>query len=172
MHIIKFYNLADHRTRNSPILGVSSNKLTSLPQSFGKLTKLWDIFIVDNQFTSIPQCIINLPNLINLIFDDNKITSLPENIGNLHRLEHLGLGDNQLTSLPESIGDLVHLRQFWLGHNQLQNLPQSFKRLTLLEGSDINITLEHPNVEVNDTLTSEESNDIDIFLNNNFFGND
>ena len=113
-------------------LWLHGNQLTSLPESFGNLTNLTQLWLDGNQLISLPEFLGNLTNLTTLHLEENKLTSLPEFLGNLTNLTTLHLEENKLTSLPESLGNLTNLTSLYLNHNQLTNLPESFGNLTNL----------------------------------------
>jgi len=114
-------------------LVLSSNQLTSLPESIGNLSNLQELALMNNQLTSLPESIGNLSSLIRLNFYNNQLESMPESIGNIGSLENLYLRENQLISLPESFGDLAALQYLELSYNQLLSLPESFGSLASLQ---------------------------------------
>ena len=116
---------------------MSSNQLTSLPESIGKLQALSKLYVSSNQLTSMPDSIGNLQALSRLYVDGNKLTSLPESFGDLQALWWLDVSHNQLTSLPEeSIGKLQKLLWLDVSHNQLTSLPESIGKMQKLDWLD------------------------------------
>jgi Leucine-rich repeat (LRR) protein len=137
------------------LFSLSDNNLTTLPESFGNLSSLKELYLEYNQLTSIPESIGNLSSLEKLMLDSNtQLTGeIPSWIGNLETLTHLGLSNNQLTgqipveignltnlislnlhstqltSIPESIGNLSSLEKLYLNHNQLTSIPESICNL-------------------------------------------
>jgi len=117
-------------------LDLKTNKLTSLPESFGRLTKLEYLNLGDNKLTFLPESIGKLTKLEFLKLDVNELnelTSLPESFGKLTNLKVLNLEYNKLTSLPNLIGNLKNLKILYLNGNNLTSLPESIGNLTKLE---------------------------------------
>jgi len=126
-------------------LDLSSNLLSTLPEDFGRLSKLKIFFASDNRFSILPKVLGDCPDLdilgfkanfiseipavslnINLrwlILTNNQIPSLPDEIGNCKRLEKLMLAGNALKSLPERMKDCRSLSLLRISANQLTELP-------------------------------------------------
>lgn len=125
-------------------LDLSGNQLSSLPDDFGKLSKLKTLFLSKNRFTALPEVLSNcdldiigfksnqiahisetcLPlNTRWLILTDNQISHLPDSIGKQHRLQKLMLAGNHLQSLPESLKHCQNLQLIRIAANQLTHLP-------------------------------------------------
>ena len=127
-------------------LYLHDNRLTSLPSSLERLTKLRYLNISENAFKVFPECVSSMSSLIELRVSDNYLTSLPNSIGHLSRLRELHLRNNKLASLPESIGKLQELRQIDLRGNPLVHLPTEIAALPRLEKLDLRwvVTLNPP----------------------------
>lgn len=110
-------------------LYLHANRLTSLPPSLERLTKLRYLSISSNGFVALPECICGMAGLIELRACDNQLTSLPESLGRLSRLRELHVRNNRLISLPQSIGTLLELRQLDLRGNPLTDLPAALAAL-------------------------------------------
>jgi leucine-rich repeat protein SHOC2 len=113
-------------------IDLAYNQLTSLPKDIGNLTSLLDLNLAYNQLTSLPKSIGNLSSLTILYLTGNQLVNLPVNIVNLANLTELHLKNNQLTSLPTLLGKLCNLDTLDLGSNQLTNLPASISHLSKL----------------------------------------
>ena len=114
-------------------LNLNSHKLTSLPESFGRLVNLRILYLYGNKLTSLPESFGQLRNLQTLKLGNNRLTSLPECVCQLENLQTLDLCDNQLARLPKSFGQLINLQTLYLYGNQLRSLPKSFSQLTNLQ---------------------------------------
>ena len=113
------------------------NRLTSLPLSMGRLTRLRYLNMSENAFRALPECICRMTGLIELRTSDNQLATLPDSICQLSRLRELHLRNNQLTSLPRSIGELTELRHLDLRSNPLADLPAGIAYLPKLEKLDL-----------------------------------
>jgi internalin A len=125
--------IEEARKNHSPILDLSLNSLTELPESIGQLTRLQGLYLYKNQLASLPEVIGQLTRLQVLDLNNNQLASLPESIGQLTRLQGLHLNNNQLASLPESIGQLTQLQELDLSGNQLASLPEALRQLESLK---------------------------------------
>jgi len=142
-------------------LNLSSNQLTTLPDSLGQLTQLTSLNLSDNQLTTLPDSLGQLTQLTELNLKNNRLTILPESLGQLtqltilnlkntqltllsefigqiERLEHLELSDNQLTSLPNSLAQCKQLKKLCLNRNKFTFLPDWLNKLTILQLLELN----------------------------------
>jgi Leucine-rich repeat (LRR) protein len=118
-------------------LYLHDNELTTLPQSFRRLTRLRYLNLSQNAFETIPEAVTRMEGLIELRVNDNKLISISDRFGGLSRLRELHLRDNRLTSLPDCIGALSELRQIDLRGNPLTHLPAGLAALPRLEKLDL-----------------------------------
>jgi len=112
---------------------LDNNQLRSLPESFGNLRNLEELWMANNQLQTLPETFGQLTQLEQLCLSNNKLSTLSESFGNFDNLERLWLDDNQLSSLPETLGNLTRLDSLYLDHNLLSALPKSFRNLANLE---------------------------------------
>lgn len=128
------------------MLDLSQNHLSSLPDDFGRLSKLKIAFFSDNDFTVFPEVLSQCPQLEMIGFKSNKITTLsetalpvqirwliltnnrleklPASIGKCHRMQKLMLAGNQLTELPIELANCKNLGLLRISANQIQHFPK------------------------------------------------
>ncbi|CAN8253689.1 unnamed protein product [Cochlearia groenlandica] len=111
-----------------------------LPSTFGSLTKLTSLVVLENGFSgNIPTSLCDLTSLKRLVLAGNLFDgAVPDCFDGFKDLLILDLSRNSLSgTLPLSIGQMVSLLKLDLSNNQLQgNLPQELgflKNLTLLD---------------------------------------
>lgn len=122
------YTLADTLER----LDMTNNKLSTLPDDFGKLKNLKILFLSNNNFTQLPSVLAKCPKLSMIGFRNNQIATVGENTLPL-TTRWLILTDNNIVKLPESMGDLHLLQKCMLSGNKLSSLPQSMSKCHNLE---------------------------------------
>ncbi len=88
------------------------NKLTKLPESFGKLTNLTYLSLSCDQLSELPESFGKLTNLTWLSLSGNQLTQLPKSIGKLTNLTRLELSNNPIKSLPPELSHLRHITKF------------------------------------------------------------
>ncbi len=139
-------------------LGLTFNKLTSIPGELSNLTDLDTLSLAGNRFTSIPAGIGSMTWVTHVLLQDNLLTefpaalttmtgvtqislernrmrgSIPSWIGNLSSLEILHVDDNQLSgSIPSELGGITSLGTLSLSGNRLSGpIPSELGNLTSL----------------------------------------
>lgn len=121
----------------SDFLYLHDNRLSSLPSSLARLTKLRYLNISENRFEELPNCVCEMGGLIELRASDNQLQALPESTGGLSRLRELHLRNNRLITLPEALCGLRELRQLDLRGNPLVELPECLTFLPRLDKLDL-----------------------------------
>ncbi len=111
-----------------------------LPNTFGNLTELKGLTLMDNQLSSLPQSMENLVKLKTLIITNNQLDDIKDfDFGSMaDSLQVLKLSHNELSDLPLSIGDLVNLELLHLDNNLLSSLPSNLGNLNSLRELIIN----------------------------------
>lgn len=107
--------------------------IKSLPNSFGELESLEELFIQGGKLTELPASFGNLQKLKKLDLRGNKLNYLPSSFGNLKSLEWLDLSQNNIKKLPRTFNRLKKLKYLSLAANQLEEFPEVIKSLTSLE---------------------------------------
>ena len=125
---IEIFDLAD----SLEVLNLSNNKLSVLPDDFGRLKKLRILFLSENEFKEIPEVLAQCPELTMIGFKSNQISLFPENALPL-KVQWLILTDNKIEKLPDSIGKLTKLQKCMLAGNRLHSLPSSMAACENLE---------------------------------------
>jgi len=114
------------------VLDMTDNKLSKLPDDFGKLKNLKILFLSNNNFTELPSVLAKSPKLSMIGFRNNQIATVPENSLPL-TTRWLILTDNAIEILPESMGDLHLLQKCMLSGNRLRALPSTMHKCHNLE---------------------------------------
>lgn len=112
------------------LLGLSGNRLQSLPTEIVNQTKLRELYLKQNQFEVFPPEICVLRNLVIIDLDENRLTALPEEIGSLIQLQRFYVAHNSLHALPESLCQCLRLSVLDVSYNRLHFIPFSLESLT------------------------------------------
>ncbi|XP_072025136.1 uncharacterized protein [Amphiura filiformis] len=124
-------------------LMLSNNKLTDdgiNATSFKGLVSLHKLGLSRNKLTTVPFFGQQLGNLSRLLLSNNKITSIPSGVfDNLYHLRMLDLGNNKIRDIRTgTFGQLKNLFRLVLSNNKITQIdPGSFDNLTAL--SSINL---------------------------------
>ncbi|XP_019175793.1 PREDICTED: receptor-like protein kinase 5 [Ipomoea nil] len=124
---------------NLNVIDFSNNSLTgSIPEDFGKLTKLEGLNLFMNQLSGeIPVSIGRLPALSSIqLFMNNLSGELPPDFGRFSKLQRFDVSTNQLTgSLPDGLCDNKVLYVICAFKNKLTGeLPKSLEDCNTLRG--------------------------------------
>lgn len=116
------------------------DKITSLPDGFYSLKKVWQLCLGSTSITEIDPRIGNMTSIQELYLDGMEIDSLPEELGNLYQLETLDLSDSTITSLPNSFSNLTALTTLNLSGTQISEFPLCILSMSNLQSLDLSNT--------------------------------
>lgn len=153
---VVYLNLSENKLTNLPewfgrlenvaAIDLSENHFSDLPFWIKRLEKLEYLNLSNNQFAKVPDAIQSLTRLIRLNFSNNQIQALPPSMCKLFQLDELNCSHNQIASLPDEFANFHQLNLLFLGDNQLVSLPYSFRNCYRLRELDLsqNRFLEFP----------------------------
>ncbi len=116
---------------------LTGNRLQTLPESIGELSRLTFLDVQSNQLKRLPEALGCLTNLTTLSIQKNYIEELPWTIGLCTSLVEFNADFNQLKALPEAIGHLKSLQRLSVHLNSLKSLPTTISSLTNLTDLDV-----------------------------------
>ena len=91
----------------------------------------------ENKIRSIPSSLISLPNLKVLDLHKNRIREIPDGDYGASRMEELYLSYNGISSIPNTFFQLRFLKVLWLANNGISAPLSGFGKMTLLEELDL-----------------------------------
>lgn len=112
--------------RRLDTLVLSSQLLSHVPESFGRITSLIVLNLSNNRLEFLPDSIAGLVNLEVLDLQHNQLKLLPDSIGLLSKLNSLDVSGNQLRVLPASLGRCSALVELIANFNELEMWPSDF----------------------------------------------
>lgn len=115
------------------MLDLSNNKLTTLPPSLFEMRELQQLYVNNNPLTEIPAGIEKLQKLEYLECERGQIKIIPETIGNLPVLESLKLENNLIERIPIGITKSKSLKFIIMGNNRLKEIPAEIVNMSKLE---------------------------------------
>lgn len=126
-----------------------TNRITAIPESIGKLTKLSALFIANNLVTELPESIGNLESLTDLEVFNLNLTKFPTGITNMPSLISLSLALTNLTDEMawDGLKAMANgpagktLQLLYLDHNRLTKLPPEMNELRQLGLLDVSYNL-------------------------------
>jgi hypothetical protein len=113
-------------------LDLGGNALSSLPEDFGRLTRLRVLFGSGNRFAILPPALGDCAALSQLGFRGTGMREVPAE-ALPPRLRWLTLTDNAIATLPDALGRRPHLQKLMLAGNALAALPESLAEAPALE---------------------------------------
>ena len=114
---------------NMEILSAIGNNLSSLPNSFGNMVKLKEVYLNENILVRLSDSTCCLKCLEKLQLTGNQLQFLPEQFGELECLKSLIADENLLQKLPKTFGLLENLEELELGCNNLSSILEGFGML-------------------------------------------
>lgn len=130
-------NIGDLSTLPLYHLNLSENNIRTVPSSIGDLKQLRVLRLDGNALTQIPDEIGDLSGLINKLYlNDNYMTDLPISLAELP-VEVMYLQNNNLLEVPAQFGKLEHLKEIYLSNNQLTTLPVELADIDSLKKIDV-----------------------------------
>lgn len=127
-----FPNVIGNKYRNLEVLDFGGNAISSLPENIGNLQKLDTLIFEINQdsqkLTSLPSSFGNLKNLRYLRLSSMGVRHLPETFSDLTNLTYLNMSGNRIEKLPDNFGNLKNL-EVYVGGGIDSDLPRSFSQL-------------------------------------------
>lgn len=114
-------------------LSAIGNSLNLLPETFGKLSLIEEVYLNENGLIKLPDSLCKLKHLVKLNLTGNQLKTLPEDFGELSTLETFRCDENVLCRLPKTFGLLENLKELELGYNNIESLSEGFGMLKSLE---------------------------------------
>jgi len=91
------------------------------------LVELW---VSNNRLTSLPNSVGRLQNLLSIYASNNTLTSLPETVGEIKSLQIVDLRRNTLVKLPSSVSQWINIEYLYVAGNPLcetSSIPNNLK---------------------------------------------
>ncbi len=114
----------------------------TIPSSFGNLTALVSLTLLDNQITSpLPSSMVNLTSLVDLHLGANYFAgNIPSFFGNMTQLKTLNLSPGFYTGdIPSSFANLINLQSLDVSYNQITGFnPADLENLNQLSYLGLN----------------------------------
>ena len=95
-----------------------SKKIKALPDDFGNMTSLRELYLSDHVIEELPQSFTKLKNLEILDIRNNLLQDLPADFGSLASLKRCMLQTNELKNLPNSMENMNYLEELNLSFNK------------------------------------------------------
>lgn len=121
-------------------LNISTNLLPKLGEkSLGNMINLRELDISSNKLTSLPESVCDTLRLKIINISDNKLENLPENFGNQQLLDEINCSNNEITELPKDLRKKFStIKKFNFSKNYIKFVDKSLHHLQQLEELDLN----------------------------------
>ena len=118
-------------------MDLENNRLTSLPESIGKLTSLEVVRLSFNNLESLPETLGQLSNLHMVVLTANNLKSIPKALGNILNLREIHLDFNEdLRMKTDGVRSLFLSHVFIYMDNSVQGLAGTKASQNLTQGCD------------------------------------
>lgn len=115
------------------ILDLSKQKIKELPNDFGPLINLRELYLDKNKLKKLPRSIASCEQLRIISISKNKFVDFPMIICYLSQLRTLDFSTNEIAELPDCIAELIHLENIYLVGNEVAIIPNKLEKLKLKE---------------------------------------
>lgn len=115
------------------ILDLSKQKLKELPNDFGPLINLKELYLDKNKLKALPRSLASCENLEVISISKNKFVDFPMIICYLSQLKSLDISTNEIAELPDCLGELIHLEYIYMVGNEVASISKKLEKLELKE---------------------------------------
>jgi Leucine-rich repeat (LRR) protein len=115
------------------ILDLSKQKIKELPNDFGPLINLRELYLDKNKLSSLPRSLASCEQLQIISISKNKFVDFPMIICYLSQLKSLDFSTNEIAALPDCLAELIHLEYIYLVGNEIAVVPEKLEKLNLKE---------------------------------------
>ncbi|KAL4428053.1 hypothetical protein ABPG75_002142 [Micractinium tetrahymenae] len=109
--------------RNLKVLALDGNRIATLPDWVGELSRLETLSLGDNQLAALPPSLGRLQRLRQLLVPQNRLRALPAALGECAALEELDAHHNVIEEVPPQLGRLRRLKLLQLDGNLVAAVP-------------------------------------------------
>ncbi|WP_295810820.1 leucine-rich repeat domain-containing protein, partial [uncultured Apibacter sp.] len=99
----------------------NNNIQGALPESWGELQKLKNLYIGYNSIDQLPSTIGNMISLTRLEANNNQIKEIPKTIAKT-KLEYIYLSYNNIQKVPKELEEIKSLKNIYLDYNQISEI--------------------------------------------------
>ncbi|MEM7063696.1 MAG: COR domain-containing protein, partial [Cyanobacteria bacterium P01_B01_bin.77] len=118
-------------------LDLSSNQISTIPDSLAQAASLQQLDLRYNQISTIPDSLAQAASLQQLDLSSNQISTIPDSLAQAASLQQLDLSYNQISTIPDSLAQAASLQQLDLRSNQISTIPDSLAQAASLQQLDL-----------------------------------